>query len=90
MLDGVQILTRERGNVEGKWSVQDMPMSGGRYTQHRSAGGMRLGRTRCGAHWRHRANTFEPSVCGGDAALCHMSNYVDHLFFIRRVLFAEV
>jgi len=23
-----------------------------------------------GAHWRHLANTAEPSVCGGDAALC--------------------
>jgi len=22
-----------------------------------------------GAHWRHLANTTEPSVCGGDAAL---------------------
>ena len=21
-----------------------------------------------GAHWRHLANTFEPSVCGGDAS----------------------
>ena len=26
--------------------------------------------TRGGAHWRHLANTFEPSVCDGDAALC--------------------
>jgi len=23
-----------------------------------------------GAHWHHRTNTVEPSVCGGDAALC--------------------
>jgi len=23
-----------------------------------------------GAHWRHLANTTEPSMCGGDAALC--------------------
>ena len=23
----------------------------------------------CGAHWRNLANTTEPSVCGGDAAL---------------------
>jgi len=22
-----------------------------------------------GAHWRHLANTIEPSVCGGDAVL---------------------
>jgi len=26
-----------------------------------------------GAHWRHLANTTEPSVCGGDAALCQIS-----------------
>ena len=29
-----------------------------------------------GAHWRHLANTTEPSMCGGDAAL---SNYFDDL-----------
>ena len=23
-----------------------------------------------GAHWRHSANTNEPSMCGGDAACC--------------------
>jgi len=23
-----------------------------------------------GAHWRHLANTTEPSMCGSDAALC--------------------
>jgi len=25
------------------------------------------------AHWRHLANPPEPSVCGGDAALCQIS-----------------
>jgi len=30
------------------------------------------------AHWRHLVNTIEPSVCGGDAALCQ--HYCDHLF----------
>jgi len=25
------------------------------------------------AHWRHLANTIEPSVCGGDAALCQIT-----------------
>jgi len=25
-----------------------------------------------GAHWRHLANTTEPSMCGGDAALCQI------------------
>ena len=26
-----------------------------------------------GAHLRHAANTTEPSVCGGDAALCQIT-----------------
>ena len=32
-----------------------------------------------GAHWRRLANTAEPSVCRGDAALGPLSNYFDHL-----------
>jgi len=32
-----------------------------------------------GEHWRHLANTTEPSVCGGDAVL---SNYFDHLLLL--------
>ena len=26
-----------------------------------------------GTHWRHRANTTDPSMCGGDAALCQIT-----------------
>ena len=26
-----------------------------------------------GAHWRHLANTIEPSICGGDAVLCQFT-----------------
>ena len=26
-----------------------------------------------GTHWRHLANTTEPSICGGDAALCQIT-----------------
>ena len=26
-----------------------------------------------GAHWRHLVNTTEPSMCGGDAALCQIT-----------------
>ena len=26
-----------------------------------------------GVHWRHLANTTEPSMCGGDAALCQIT-----------------
>jgi len=51
-------------------------MFGGRNTQCDSAAakparrGCRLRCTRWGAHWCHLANTKEPLVCGGDAALC--------------------
>jgi len=27
----------------------------------------------CGAHWRHTATTTEPSMYGGDAALCQIT-----------------
>ena len=30
-----------------------------------------------GAHWRHLKNTTEPSMCGGDAALCPVFFFVD-------------
>jgi len=34
-----------------------------------------------GAHWRHQlANTTEPSMCGGDAALCQITLTM-HLFY---------
>jgi len=26
-----------------------------------------------GVYWRHLANTTEPSMCGGDAALCQIT-----------------
>ena len=29
---------------------------------------------RWGAHWRQQANTTEPSVCGGNAALCQITS----------------
>jgi len=32
-----------------------------------------------GAHWHHLANTSEPSVCGGDVALCQITLCFDHL-----------
>ena len=35
--------------------------------------GCRLGCTRWGAHWRNLMNTIEPSSCGGDAALGHIT-----------------
>ena len=27
----------------------------------------------CGAHWHHLSNTSELSMCGSDAALCHIT-----------------
>jgi len=34
---------------------------------------MLIGFTRWGAHSRNLANTIEPSECGSDAALCHIT-----------------
>jgi len=36
-------------------------------------GGPKEARIRWGAHWRHLANTTEPSMCGCDAALCQIT-----------------
>ena len=36
------------------------------------------------AHWRHLANTTEPYVCGGDAALCHSTLTTCHHYYLRR------
>jgi len=35
-----------------------------------------------GAHRRHLANTIEPSMCGGDAACCHIT-VTTSLVFVR-------
>jgi len=32
-------------------------------------------------YWRHLANIIKPSICGGDAALCQLSDYFDHLLW---------
>ena len=51
------------GHVRGRYTVI--------YSKRLSTGQNRYGaNTDGGAHWRHLANTIEPSVCGGDAALC--------------------
>jgi len=54
-------------------------MSSSQYTQSNSAG-RRTGMvhmmtkfTRGGTHWRHLVYAIEPSVCGGDAALCQIT-----------------
>jgi len=46
------------------------------------SGGLKEACVTWGAHWRHLANTTEPSVCGGDAALrqitLNMSKCLQH------------
>jgi len=42
-----------------------------------------------GAHWRHLKNTTEPSMCGGDAALCQITlttcfNYFRHVAVLQK------
>jgi len=41
-----------------------------------------------GAHWRHLANTTEPSVCGGDAALCQitLTSYYYVIYMVLRLM----
>jgi len=55
-----------RGNFEGQKGPA-LDVSDGRYTQSDSPVD-RTGTVR-GAHWQNLANTIEPSVFGGDAAL---------------------
>jgi len=43
------------------------------------SGGPKETCARWGSHWRHLANTIEPSVCGGDAAL--LSDYFKQLLY---------
>jgi len=42
-------------------------------------GGFRVPCIRWGAHWRHLAIRIEQSVCGDDAALCHITLGPYHL-----------
>jgi len=39
-----------------------------------------------GAHWRHVANTTEPSMCGADAALCQITLTTCYSCLIRLFL----
>jgi len=81
LLGGVQILTREDVILRAKSgrarTCQDM--SGDRSTQSDSAGGstgtvrMPVGCNRWGSYWRNMAKMLEPSVCGGDTALCQIT-----------------
>ena len=32
------------------------------------------------AHWRHLANATEPSMCGGDAALCQITSTTSYYY----------
>ena len=34
-----------------------------------------------GAYWRHLKNTTEPSICGGDAALCQITLSTCYYYF---------
>jgi len=62
------ILRAKRG-----WHRAYPDMSAGRHTQSDSAGG-RTGRAVVdgNAHWRHLANTTEPSMYCDDVALCQI------------------
>jgi len=80
-LDGVQIHTRKsgilRGEVAGSGRVwTSLAVDILKVTQQGVEPvrcGCRLEFTRWDAHWRNLAYTSEPSVCGGDAALCQIT-----------------
>jgi len=38
-----------------------------------------------GAHWRHLANTIEPSMCGGDAALCQITLSTCYYYYLLKM-----
>ena len=70
----------QRGKFERKsWLAQDMPGHVWRsYSKELSGGStgtvyMPIWCTRWGGHWRHLANTTEPSVCGSNAAFCEIA-----------------
>ena len=70
-----------RDNFEGKWACRGHAqacltvdvLKASRQGAEPVQCGCRLACTRWGAHWRHLANAVEPSVCGGSAALCHIT-----------------
>jgi len=79
-LDGVEISPWEGAILRGKgmpshaWrqynvncakTAEPTEMSFGLWT--------RVGWRKHGSHWRHLANTIEPSMCGSDAALCQIT-----------------
>jgi len=38
------------------------------------------------AHWRNLVNTIEPSVCGGDAALCQLTFITCYYYYYVTVV----
>ena len=42
-----------------------------------------------GAHWRHLKNTTEPSMCGSDVALCHITLTTCFYILCMQVLHLE-
>jgi len=81
LLDGAQIPMHDGSVLRAKrgWPKICPDMCNSQYTHSDSAGGrnglvcMPIGVYYMGAHWRHLVNTMEPSMCGGDAALCQIT-----------------
>ena len=38
------------------------------------------------AHWRHLANTTEPTICGSDVALCRITLTTYHYYDVPSLL----
>jgi len=89
VLDGVEIVLCQGAVFRGKYISDDTAVSGAKMAGPIAipfglwsveSNGLKEAFSRWGAHWRHLANTIEPSVLGGDAAL--LSNYFDHLLLL--------
>ena len=40
------------------------------------------------AHWRHLANTIQPSVCGGDAVLCQITLTTCLIWYTKATMYS--
>jgi len=80
VLDGLQISKREgECNFDGEkgpartYLAVDI-VKATQQGQNRYSANSDWGVLDGGAHWHNLANTIEPSVCGGDTALCQTGN----------------
>jgi len=60
-MEGVSVVGQQNADIADTLQLRDVAMA------------TIFGFLYMAAHWRHLANPTEPSVCGGDAALCQIT-----------------